>query len=265
MTAAVASPARHSLRSAIAGHPVAAFIVIAFSTTWVLTLLTAVSLVFGLLGLFGPAFAAVMVTRAEGTWPELRARITGWRSPARWYAIAFLTPFLVAAAARVALAIAGAAPIGFGSISAIEGVIFVLVIGEEIGWRGFLQPRLRTRLGIGAAGIAVGVLWTLWHVVLYLVPEVRVVDFAVFAWWVIPMAVVIGAIAEGAGFSVLVATVMHGAANIAAPIVLPDVDRTWTLIVTGAIYGVIAVGIVVWSHHVRPARMPKSDSREQVD
>src|SRR5690349_9959489 len=133
MTATIATPARASLRTAIAGHPVAAFIVIAFSTTWGLTLLTPVSLVFGLLALFGPALAAIVVTRADGTWPELRSRITGWRRPWQWYAIAFLTPFAVVGVARIAFTIAGAAPVGFGSISPIEAVIFVLVIGEEIG------------------------------------------------------------------------------------------------------------------------------------
>ncbi len=252
MTATTSTPVGTSLRTTIARHPVAAFLSIAFGTTWALTLLTPVSLVFGLLALFGPALAAAVVTHADGTWPELRARIADWRRPLHWYAIAFLTPFLVAGTARIAFAVVDGAPLGIGSISAIEVVIFVLVIGEEIGWRGFLQPRLREHLGLGAAGLAVGVAWTLWHAALYLVPEVRIADFAVFAWWVIPMAIVIGAVAEGAGFSVLVATVMHGAANIAAPILLPDVDRTWTLLVTGAIYGVIAVAIVIRSRRDQP-------------
>ncbi|MFF7129002.1 type II CAAX prenyl endopeptidase Rce1 family protein [Streptomyces sp. NPDC008240] len=36
--------------------------------------------------------------------------------------------------------------------------------GEEIGWRCFLQPLLRTRLGPLAASVAVGAVWGLWHV-----------------------------------------------------------------------------------------------------
>ncbi|MFF5204879.1 CPBP family intramembrane glutamic endopeptidase [Streptosporangium sp. NPDC000396] len=36
--------------------------------------------------------------------------------------------------------------------------------GEEIGWRCFLQPLLRTRFGPLASSIAVGVLWGVWHV-----------------------------------------------------------------------------------------------------
>ncbi|MEU5534547.1 CPBP family intramembrane glutamic endopeptidase [Streptomyces sp. NPDC020362] len=36
--------------------------------------------------------------------------------------------------------------------------------GEEIGWRCFLQPLLRTRFGPLASSVAVGLVWGLWHV-----------------------------------------------------------------------------------------------------
>jgi hypothetical protein len=77
------------------------------------------------------------------------------------------------------------------------------------------------------------------------------------------MAVVIGAVAEGAGYSVIVATVMHGAANIATPILLPGVDRTWTLVVTGAIYLVLAVGIAVRARRTAMA-MSRPPDRDAV-
>jgi len=35
-------------------------------------------------------------------------------------------------------------------------------LGEELGWRGYLHDRLR-ELGIGPAGIVIGVAWALWH------------------------------------------------------------------------------------------------------
>jgi membrane protease YdiL (CAAX protease family) len=233
------------IRSAISKHPIAAYIVLAAAITWPLTVLVSVSVAFGLLALFGPAAAAAIVSWADGTLGELRARISHWRVSPRLYAAALGIPFAVAAVAAVVYVALGHPFPGIGSVSAIEAVIFVLVIGEEIGWRGFLMPRLRARFGLAEAGLITGVVWTLWHLPMYLTPAAGLGAFAVFAWWVIPMAVVIGAVAEGAGYSVLVATVMHGAANIATPILLPGVDRTWTLVVTGAIYLVLAVGIAV--------------------
>lgn len=36
-------------------------------------------------------------------------------------------------------------------------------LGEELGWRGFLLPRLAGRLGLLPAALVVGLVWGLWH------------------------------------------------------------------------------------------------------
>jgi membrane protease YdiL (CAAX protease family) len=243
----------NTIRTAIARWPIPAYIVIAFAFSWAFTLLLSISIMFGLLALFGPAIAAIVVTRAEGTWPVLRARIFAWRQPVLWYVVAFGTPFVVAAMARAIHVVTGGPSLGFGAISAIELVIFVLVVGEEIGWRGFLQPRLRETMSLGRAGLATGVAWTLWHLPIYLQPSTGLTAFAVFAWWVLPLAIAIGFVGERARFSVIVTTVMHGAANIATPILLPDVDTQWSQLVTGAAYWLIAAAVVAWDARHRPA------------
>ncbi len=162
-------------------------------------------------------------------------------------------PFAVAAIGAVALVVAGVMDwTGLGTISAIEVVIFVLVIGEEIGWRGFLQPRLRARMGLLESGLVTGGVWVLWHLPIYLQPGTPLSDYAIFAWWVIPLAVVMGFIAERAQYSVIVATVMHGAANIATPILLPGVDSQTVQLVTGTIYVILASALVVRSRAHRP-------------
>jgi membrane protease YdiL (CAAX protease family) len=43
-----------------------------------------------------------------------------------------------------------------------------LALGEEIGWRGFLYPRLRARLGDPLAVVVLGVIWGVWHAPLLL-------------------------------------------------------------------------------------------------
>jgi membrane protease YdiL (CAAX protease family) len=234
-----------ALRRAIAAHPIPAYLVIAFAFSWAFTVLVSVSIAFGLIALFGPAIGAVIVSWADGTLGEIRSRTTDWRQPLATYAAAFGIPFAVAALGAVLLVAAGGSWTGFGTISAIEVVIFVLVIGEEIGWRGFLQPRLRARMGLLESGLLTGAAWTLWHLPIYFQPGQGLAAFVTFAWWVIPLAVVMGFVAERARYSVIVATVMHGAANIATPILLPGVDRTTWLVVTGAIYMVVAAGLVL--------------------
>jgi len=239
------------IRTAIARRPILIYVGIAFAFSWAFTALVSVSVIFGLIALFGPAVAAVTVTWAEGTLGELRQRITDWRQPIVWYLAAFGIPFAVAAGGRAIHVVSGGPPLGFGSISAIEVVIFVLVIGEEIGWRGFLQPRFRARMGLAAAGLATGVVWTLWHLPIYLQSTTGWSAFLVFAWWVLPLAIVMGFVAERTRYSIIVATVMHGAANIATPILLPGVDLTWTRIVTGALYLLVATVFVIWDTNNR--------------
>ena len=241
------------IRRAIAEHPIAAFLVIAFGSSWAMTGLLSVSLLFGLIALFGPAAGAVIVSWADGSLVELRQRVTAWRAP-RSFAIALGIPFAVTGVAAVLWTLAGHGAPGLGSVSAIELVIFVLVIGEETGWRGFLLPRLRGHLGLPAAGLVSGIVWSLWHLPIYLQPGQGLAAFAVFSWWVIPFALLMAFVAERARFSVLVATVMHGAANISIPLLLPGVDHTWTLVATGTLYAVVAGALVIQS--VATSRRP---------
>jgi hypothetical protein len=44
-----------------------------------------------------------------------------------------------------------------------------------------------------------------------------------------------------------VATIMHGAANVSIPLLLPGVDRTWTLVATGTLYALVAGALVIQS------------------
>jgi len=233
------------IQSTIARHPIASYLFIAFGSSWALTGLLSVSLLFGLLALFGPTVGAIVVSWADGSLVELRHRLIDRQSSPRIYLAALGVPFAVTATAAALWAVAGHSAPGLGSISGIEILIFVLVIGEEIGWRGFLLPRLRGQMGLPAAGLVTGIVWSLWHLPIYLQPSQGPAAFAAFALWVIPFAVVMCFVVERARFSVLVATVMHGSANIAIPILLPGVDHTWTMVATGTVYMLLAGALVI--------------------
>lgn len=56
-------------------------------------------------------------------------------------------------------------------VSFVISIIFgaaIGALGEEIGWRGYLLPRLIDTIGIGPAGLLTGFLHGLWHVPLIL-------------------------------------------------------------------------------------------------
>jgi uncharacterized protein len=37
------------------------------------------------------------------------------------------------------------------------------MFGEEIGWRGFGQTLLQTKIGVFKAALVIGVIWSVWH------------------------------------------------------------------------------------------------------
>ena len=43
-------------------------------------------------------------------------------------------------------------------------------VGEELGWRGYLLPRLARRVGHTGAALIMAVLWALWHLPAFFTP-----------------------------------------------------------------------------------------------
>lgn len=105
----------------------------------------------------------------------------------RWYGVATLGITVVALLAIVVhVLLGGTAPLlasiaaGFGLASKDSAFVFALLpvvfvvtifiggpIAEELGWRGYAQPRLQARIGAVRAGLLIGVLWALWHLPLF--------------------------------------------------------------------------------------------------
>ncbi|MFJ8208935.1 CPBP family intramembrane glutamic endopeptidase [Streptomyces sp. NPDC096033] len=68
--------------------------------------------------------------------------------------------------------------------------------GEEVGWRCFLQPLLRGRLGTIAASVTVGLLWGAWHVQVFAQAPLYAAGFLVAT---VAMSVVLGIALDGVG------------------------------------------------------------------
>ncbi|MFI6149628.1 CPBP family intramembrane glutamic endopeptidase [Streptomyces sp. NPDC051109] len=67
---------------------------------------------------------------------------------------------------------------------------------EEVGWRCYLQPLLRTRLGTVASSVTVGVLWGAWHVPVFGQAPAYAAGFLAAT---VAMSVVLGIALEGVG------------------------------------------------------------------
>jgi membrane protease YdiL (CAAX protease family) len=224
----------------IRSYPLIAYSVLAFVFSLVLTLLLNVSLAFGLLALFGPAAAALIVSRV---WrgrigvAELWAVTKRWRVHPGWYVAALALPAAGFAVGHVLFVAAGNPMLPVpGTIQPILLVLFVLVIGEEIGWRGFLLRHLLGQRSPLVAAVLVGAVWALWHTPLYFIPGMPSYGgpFLAFAAWAMSLSFLLTWLWIGTR-SVVLATVMHGAANLVQSFVFPHTDP-------GVVFGFGALG-----------------------
>ncbi|ELZ42599.1 hypothetical protein C463_10660, partial [Halorubrum californiense DSM 19288] len=90
--------------------------------------------------------------------------------------------------------------------------LFLAGVLEELGWRGFLQPRLQQRFSALHAGIGIGVIWGLWHVPMILTGT----GYFTFFWYcmvnVTAISVILGFLynnTEGALPAVMIAHASH--------------------------------------------------------
>jgi membrane protease YdiL (CAAX protease family) len=120
-------------------------------------------------------------------------------------------------AARSALEWAAGAegPIRAQPVTTLGLVVFVLVAGEEVGWRGFALPRLLARTGPWTASAAVGLLWACWHLPLFLMPGMPQfgTPFLSYVPYLIALSAILTILSLATEGSVLVATLFHGAVN----------------------------------------------------
>jgi membrane protease YdiL (CAAX protease family) len=237
--------------SAFVKHrPLVTFFLLAYTLTWALVSLISVSLVFPVLGLFGPALAAIIVTAmSEGAAgvKALLGRVIQWRVGWFWYVVTLGLPVaLTLAMVELHRLLGGAMVDGPGDPPMLIAMLALLVVGEEIGWRGFALPRLQARFGGLGASLILGTLWAAWHLANATIPglERYWYAFPAFALFVLTQTILFTWLANHTRGSVLLAWLFHGAINVAgSQFAIGDPVRQWWL--SGTVFGVIALVVLV--------------------
>lgn len=144
------------------------------------------------LTLTAPTVVAAIVACLVGGWVisaavsngrEVRERISSilpWNLPLRWtvVALAFYPAMILASWGLATLlnfpveypALWGQSAFEVLPLYALVFAVTLLIQGgnEEAGWRGFLQPEMQTRFSPLVAAILVSLVWSLWHLPLFL-------------------------------------------------------------------------------------------------
>jgi uncharacterized protein len=127
----------------------------------------------GLFFAFGPMLAALVMSALRQGLPGLRQLLSALsfgRAQPSWYVVALLLPLIpqwVGIAAWLAVTGDPVLPQSWAVWASrwfqisIFGAAFA--VGEELGWRAFMLPRLQSRYPWLRASLIAGVLWAIWH------------------------------------------------------------------------------------------------------
>jgi len=201
--------------------PLWTFFLITFAVAWGF-------IPFGSFGAFSPLVAALIVipiTQGMTGLRRLGSRLLRWRVSWRWYALAIGVPlavFMIAVPLTVAL---GAPAPSLGQLAPWYSVVMVFAlrlvnpmdgpIGEEPGFRGFAQPSLQaSRSPLVATGI-LGVVVSLWHLPLVLMPQFDLPPLGLLTTFVITFWY--GWLFNRTGGSVLLTVLAHATQGIVHP------------------------------------------------
>ena len=267
-------------RALLQQHPVLAYCVAVFAISWGGTLLVLgpaglptdakqaeMMLVVAYVAMLaGPALAGVLLTGildGRAGLREFAARLLKWRSGAGWYAVALLTAPLLILTVLLALTVISpdfiprlytetdkAALLQFSFVAGLLVGVF-----EELGWTGFVVPRVIARYGVVKTGLAVGFLYGAWNflVVLWMstvtgtagtLPMVIFIPITLFTW--LPTYRVLMVWVYKHTESLLVAMLMHTSLitfwTALTPRIITGISLvTYYLLFTAATWAVIAL------------------------
>lgn len=126
-------------------------------------------------------------------------------------------------------------------ISYLVGIFFGGPLAEDIGWRGYIVPKLHEKYSALSSAIIVGLLWMIWHVPFFFMEKgAQVVGYIPFYWFA-PLTISWGVLFAWVYFntnSILMPVLYHASINTTLGIfgatTLPDgtVNHQLMLIIT---------------------------------
>lgn len=224
----------------------------------------AVSLFIG----WGVSAAALIMT----AWTHGKAGVVGlirrflvWRVSWKWYVVALLLfPAIAFLSVLISAALSGK-PVDFGTAAAYEifgsGATLSSVVlpfflfdmisnGEELGWRGYVLPRLQARYSALVSSLIVGVIWALWHLPKFMAPG-NTNPFGLFAVKLIVESVLYTWLYNSTRGSLLLVTMFHAAGNTAGvflPVAITTAGFNSGGMVIQLMLEIVVVVVVVVTH-----------------
>lgn len=215
-----------------------------------------VGLPFWLVAVWGPSLSAIILTAGNGHLGPFLGRAFQFHTiPIEVWGL-ILAPLVILIIFMGRTGDIGALAVGPGPVIALVAFNLILgPLGEEFGWRGYMQDRLSGEFGWLGASLVVGVVWYLWHLPLWLVdsPQ-KEVPVLLFGIHVMAYAVIIGAAHQISGGSLAPAILLHLVFNVSAgwAVLAGTVDTARWFQISAIPYLIIAMGLAAYVARAYP-------------
>jgi membrane protease YdiL (CAAX protease family) len=172
-------------------NPVPAFFLLTFGIAWSLWLplgfLVPENLLLSLPGAWAPTIAAIILIGLAEGWSGIRkflSKLLRWRVGLSWYLVVLLSiAFIAYLAIGVGTFLGIPAPVlslpkglpremlpGFLPIIFLINIFVGGPLAEDIGWRGYILPKMREQMTALRASLVIGVIWAIWHLPYFIFP-----------------------------------------------------------------------------------------------
>jgi uncharacterized protein len=247
------------------------YFAIAFGLSWLIEIMlallgidlkTASGQVLLSLAASGPAIAAVGLTYLTqdkiGRRDYWRRIIEPGRISAGWYLIIFLLPPTLFGLAALLDIFSGGSGMAWGKqigkfATYPVYLIITLILApflEELGWRGYALDRLQLRWSALVSSLILGVLWSLWHLPIFLIKSTYQYSLGIGspAFWtymisIIPLTVLFTWIFNNNSSSTLSAILLHIMFNTTAEL-FSITERAYTYFVVLELVAAIAIAMI---------------------
>src|SRR5215207_5434079 len=271
--------------SLVKRHPIITFFVLTYVFTWAIesplvflgdSLTGTQSLVLVILASNVPSAVAIVLTAmvfGRGALRKLLGRLLIWRVNPIWYLVVFLGPVALTGGVVGLNALMGGPALSLGMSLLGIAIFFAISIfpgsalGEEIGWRGYVLPRLQSRMSALSAALLIAPIWALWHLPLWLTGEPGRTPTLYVAFFVsvFPMSVLLTWVYNSTGGSLLRVVLAHATFNLPITLTIDDLGtggRVPSLLYFGLL-AVAAIVVVFWAGPEHLSRKRKKQQQEE--
>jgi uncharacterized protein len=265
-------------------HPIITFFVLTYVFTWAIesplvfltdSVTATQGLVLVILASNVPSAVAIVLTAivlGRGALRKLLGRLLIWRVSLFWYLVVFLGPVALTGGVVGLNTLMGGPALSLGMTLVGATIFFAFsvvpgsALGEEIGWRGYVLPRLQSRMSALSAALLIAPIWGLWHLPLWLTGDpVKTPTFYVaFFAAVFPMSVLLTWVYNSTGGSLLMVVILHATVNLPVTLVIDDLG-TRGRVPSLLYFGLLVVAAIVVVMVAGPKHLSRKHRKQEEE